>query len=207
MRTSLRLDRTDRSNGSQLREDHEHAVGPLERPGRQPPEPVKPLAPARLRRQAVELVYEWEDVAGEGGEIVQRSFKCRSLRLVLPAKLREVAAQFVREAIDPAPPAIAAADHRGLHEQAFPTPRRPQLSVSDGCIRGWRRRVRCCGCGDVACALKCKRRDKLGVRRDPKIVPRLGLGGHTIGRGVRHLTEREILGELPRREPFGGAFE
>ncbi len=42
------------------------------------------------------------------------------------------------------------------------------------------------------------------IQRSPR---GLASGGHTIGRGVRHLAERQIFGELPRREPFGGAFE
>ena len=197
------LNRTHRSNGGQLREDHEHAVGPLERPGRQPPERLKPLAPARLRRQVVEFVYEWEDVAGEGGEIVQRSFECLSLCLVLFAELREVATQFVREAIDrrrqrsrrrsPRPP------RAGVPNAAVP------LVARHGRIHQVRRCVRCCGCGDAR-VLRCKRRDRLGVRRDPRSSRDLASGAHHRPRRPAPDRARD-LGELPRREPFGGAFE
>jgi hypothetical protein len=112
----VQLDRTDRGHGRELREDCEHAIGLLEGPRRNRPEPIEPLAPACLGGQTVELVNERKGVGGEGGQIVQRPCERRCLRLVLPANLCELAAQLVRETVDPPPPAIVPADDGGLDE-------------------------------------------------------------------------------------------
>ena len=137
----VQLDRTDGRHGRQLRADRGHTIRVLEGPRRKRPEPIEPLAPARLGRQAIELVDERERVRCKGGKIVQCSRERSCLRLVFPADLRELAAQLVREPVDPTAPAIAPSDHRGLHEQTLPTPRRPQLSVSNGRIGCGRRCV------------------------------------------------------------------
>ena len=115
------------------------------------PKPVEPLAPIGRGGQTVELIDERKGVAGEGGEIIERSPQRRRLRLVLLAKLGEPEPELVGEPVDPTSPAIASSDYRRLDEKALPAPRRPQLPVSDrGVIDACGRKIRLYGFGLLA---------------------------------------------------------
>ena len=122
--------------------------------------------------QTVELIDERQRVAGEGGEIIQRSPQRRRLHLVLLAKLGEPEPQLVGQPVDPTSPAIASSDHRRLDEKALPAARRPQLPVSDrGVVAACGRKIRLCGSGWLVDLFGRESRNELrvgGIHRSPR---------------------------------------
>ena len=192
----------------QLGQHREHPIGLLERSGRERAESVEPLAPVGRGGQTVELIDEREGVAGEGGEVVERSRQRRRLRLVFLAKLGEPEPQLVGESVDPTSPAIAPADHRRLDEKTLPAARRPELPVSDrGFVDACGRSSGLDGSGRLIDLLGRELRDELRVGGDPSVPARSGLRRRAAGRRVRHLPKRQVLGEAPRRQAFGCTLE
>ena len=201
-------DRTDGSHRGKLGQNREYPVGLPERPRRERAKPVEPLAPVGGGGQSAELIDERKGVAAkaERSSSVRPSVAaCVSSSSPSSASLRRSS---LASPVDPTSPAIAPADHRRLDEKALPAARRPELPVSgNGLVDVGGQDFRLGGhCGLIGSVGR-ELRDELRIRGNPAVAPRRGLGRCAAGRGVRYLTERQVLGETPRRQAFSGTFQ
>jgi hypothetical protein len=121
---------------------------------------------------------------------------------------RQLAREIACESVEPALPAHATADHRGVDEQLLPAPRRAQHAARDGL------RVGILDPAEVRLGLRVthfgervghRRLHQLFIGRDPAISVRRRGGRRAGGARVGHFAEREVFREATRREPLGGA--
>src|SRR5215831_4390924 len=113
-------------------------------------------------------------------------------------------AQLRLKALDATSPAIAPPNDCGLNEQALPMAWCAQPPVLHRSFSrtscGFRLRIDC-----LPGIVTRKLRSDLRIGRNPAFASRKRLGWSAIVRGVRHLTEREVLGKPLRGEALGGA--
>ena len=132
----------------------------------------------------------------------------RRLRLLLVRELGEARAQFIGEAVEAPPPAVARADYCRIDQQLFPAPRCAQLAIAHRRFRPFR--------GN---SLRRLRRRLRPGRPCPHLVasvsesaPPTGrrgaaAGGARLGSRIRNLAEREIFGKAAGRQAFKRASE
>ena len=200
------LDRTDGRHRRQLGEERLHPIGSAQRSRGEGGKAIEPFAPRRLVRERGELVEEGQGKSTEAleiGALAQDAFHpCVAGFL----EIGELELELAPQAIEATFPPVAASDHRRLDEQLFPAPRCPQRAGLDGSIR--------CRMGIVLeerprfllLGLP-EQRDELVVRRHPAFAGGRGGRRRSLRGRKGYLAERKVLGEPPRREPFGGAGE
>jgi hypothetical protein len=195
-RRFVERDRSDGAHRPEVREHTQDAVRPQQHARRQRLEQVQPFGPRRLYRPRGQRPHDRQRERREMIEVVDLSLELRD-----PARLgfgaHELAAlqlAFVRQPLEAALPPILTGHDTRLGQQAFPFPRRPK--------RAARRRVR---------PFRVDRffigRDRgllfraLAESAEHLITRRRKRGDRAAGGGLRHLAQREVLGEPSRRQP------
>ncbi len=203
----LERHRADAGHRTQIRQRLQDAPGSPQAADRQGTEALDPLAPRRLSGPFGERVHDRQRELTQVREVPEVALEprdARRLRLVLLQlgdAVGEVGGQTVQSA---APPRLAfftraPADHRRLHDQLFPLPRRPQRPGHHGFI--------------IGVDLRIGRADRIGPdvgwtqwSASPflvgkHLVERHHQGGRRRGvRHLRHLAEREVLVETLGRQ-------
>jgi hypothetical protein len=199
--------RTDRRHGRELRQHREHPGRSPQGARRQRRQAVEPLAPHGAGRQRRQVLEQRQGVVAQRVERRQVALDARGRGIVRVLERLEVQGQLGRQAVEPPRPAVAPADHRRVDQQLLPAARRAQGAVAhrrlgravDGVGLLLRARL-AQGLGD-------RPRHHLLVRRHPALRGLRGCGRLAGRVGVRHLGERQVLGEAPGREVLGGAGE
>ena len=197
----VELDRPDRRHRLELGERRQHRRGLAQRGAGERAEAVEPLAPGRPLRQRRQARRSAAARTRAGG-------RARAGRVDAPSRASSSLASTSRRrrSSSAARPSSRraqrslAADHRRVDQQLLPAPRRAQRARDHGRQRR--------DPGTTTCSSR-------------RVGGPLGSGGGTrscsggdaggVGRarsvGVRHLREREVLGEAARREALGRAGE
>ena len=148
----------------------------------------------------------------EVAEVALDPCDARRVRLLL-AQPREPRSVFRFEPIEASAPAVLAADHRGLDQELLPPPRRAECALDHRVIVGVRLRhgTRIPALGRRAFGLRVFG-DRAVSRRPQRLVlgrrPHRAIHWRRAGCVERrHLPQREVLREPPRREPLQRAVE
>ena len=126
---------------------------------------------------------------------------------VLVAQLAEAQVVLVRKSLQPPLPAVEPLDDVGLDEQLFPAPRGAERAGDDAAAVafGRRRRLRPSGAGSSArSSARTSPDDRSSVGGDQVSTAGSAPTGCAREGGHRHLAEREVFREAPRRQVLVG---
>ncbi len=198
-------DRTDRAHGPQLGEHAQDALGTPHHVGYERRESIEPFTPGRRRRPRRQPIDHRERERPQVTEIAEIAFETRRAGRVgiLAAFLVDLDPIAFREPVEaPMPARRIAADDRGLDDQRFPLPRRPQRAGNDGLLVrvGAISRTRLAVAGRVVSTHGLRKRQHLVVRHDY-------VGNVLRLVQLRDLGEREIFREAARRELLARACQ